>query len=132
MRKGSVNMTFFGNNDKRAVRDKNREEYVSEQNDQKRIGETWENVQVSTGGINVNHDVLTVVFAKSVRQKMESDDEAILETAGFENLLKELQQKALDVGGNGIIHCNFTEHFVDNRVYQLAYGTAVNIKITRF
>ncbi|EUJ33430.1 hypothetical protein MFLO_02728 [Listeria floridensis FSL S10-1187] len=127
-------MAVFGNSEEkeRQMRDRNREEYVAEKNHQKRIGQTWENVQVSTGSINLPHDVLTIVFAKSVRQKIKSDDEALLETAGFENLLHELQKKALDAGGNGLIHCQFTEQFVDDRVYQLAYGTAVNIKITRF
>ncbi|WP_099224350.1 hypothetical protein [Listeria costaricensis] len=126
-------MAIFGsNNEEKEVRDRDREEYLAEKNNQKRIGQKWQDVQVSTGPINVNHDVLTVVFAKSVRPKIESEDETILSTNGFENLLQELQKKALDAGGNGLIHCHFTEQFIENRVYQLAYGTAVNIKITRF
>ncbi|WP_239254319.1 hypothetical protein [Listeria ilorinensis] len=125
-------MAIFGSNEEKEVRDRDREEYLAEKNNQKRIGQKWEDVQVSTGPINVNHDVLTVVFAKSVRPKIESKDETVLSTKGFENLLQELQKKALDAGGNGLIHCQFTEQFVENRVYQLAYGTVVNIKITRF
>ncbi|ELY0462446.1 hypothetical protein SLM20_001727 [Listeria innocua] len=129
-------MAIFGTPDekeaKKFERQKEREAYVQEENDQKRIGQRWQDIQVSTGPINVNHDILTVVFAKSVRPRIKSDPEAYLETVGFENLLQELQKKALDAGGNGLIHCSFTEQFVDGLVYQLAYGTAVNIKITRF
>ncbi|MEG7763134.1 hypothetical protein, partial [Listeria monocytogenes] len=88
---------------KKSERQKEREAYVQEENDQKRIGQRWQDIQVSTGPINVNHDILTVVFAKSVRPRIKSDPEAYLETVGFENLLQELQKKALDAGGNGLI-----------------------------
>lgn len=91
-------MAIFGTPDeketKKSERQKEREAYVQEENDQKRIGQRWQDIQVSTGPINVNHDILTVVFAKSVRPRIKSDPEAYLETVGFENLLQELQKKA--------------------------------------
>lgn len=54
-------MAIFGTPDeketKKSERQKEREAYVQEENDQKRIGQRWQDIQVSTGPINVNHDI---------------------------------------------------------------------------
>ncbi len=66
-------MAIFGTPDeketKKSERQKEREAYVQEENDQKRIGQRWQDIQVSTGPINVNHDILTVVLPKAFAQE---------------------------------------------------------------